>query len=316
MPEISVIVPTYNRDYIVRETIDSILTQTLDDLEVLVVDDGSTDNTKEVIGSIADTRVKYLRKGNTGPAGARNFGLSKAEGQYVLFLDSDDFWPENYLEVMLSRLKQNSEFGGGYSPITVVHADGRREESYKRPNGKSGWLTADLFKRGFIWPSAAIFRSAVWEDFYFDELLARTSEDSDAFLRLSTRTQLLFVPDVEAFHRMSPDSISGEEGVACSRMLSLERFYFKLGGDKILPPKMARRRLSHACRKVAEDRRRKMARNAALKLYKHAVRYWPYDMRLYAGLYKTLLLDRNEDPEPDWEMPEPLGDPVGTNRFP
>ncbi|MEA3225843.1 MAG: glycosyltransferase family 2 protein [Planctomycetota bacterium] len=315
MPEVSVIVPTYNRDYIIKETVDSILAQTFEDFEVLVVDDGSTDDTRAVVENSVDNRVRYFHKTNGGPSSARNFGLSKAKGRYILFLDSDDYWPENYLEIMRSELKDKSEFGAAYSLITVVYSDGAKIESYKRPEGKSGRITNDLFKRGFIWPSAAIFRASVWKDFYFDESLARTSEDSDAFLRLSMLTQLLFVPEVQAFHRMSSDSISTDEGVACSRMLSLERFYFKLGGDRIVPTKTARRRLSHACRKVAEDRRSKMEKAAALKLYMHAIRYWPRDLRLYTGLFKTLLLDKSKDPKPDWEMPGPLGDPVGTNRF-
>lgn len=315
VPRVSVIIPTYNRSHVVKDAIGCVTAQTEADSQIIVVDDGSVDDTRAVVEACGDGRVGYFYKPNGGPASARNFGLSKAEGDFVAFLDSDDAWPENYLEVMLSKLEDAREFGGAYSPITVVHSDGKKVKSYKIPRGASGWLAEDLFKRGFIWPSAAVFRSCAWENYYFDELMPRTSEDSDAFLRLSVLTQLLFVPEVQAFHRISSDSISADEGVACSRLLSLERFYFRLGGDKIVPTTMARRRLSHACRKVAEDRRRKGARNAALKLYKHAVKYWPYDLRLYAGMFKTLLLDRNDDPEPNWQMPEPLDYPLGTNRF-
>lgn len=315
MPRISVIIPTYNRAAVVRDAIECVMGQTETNSEIIVVDDGSVDDTRAVVENCGDGRVDYLYKSNGGPASARNFGLSKARGKYVAFLDSDDTWPQNYLEVMLSKLERSSEFGAAYSRITVVHSDGTEVKSYKAPEGKSGWITKDLFKRGFVWPSAAVFRSCVWESNFFDELMPRTSEDSDAFLRLSMHTQFLFVPEVQAFHKMSSDSISADEGVACSRLLSLERFYFRLGGDKIIPAKTARRRLSHACRKVAEDRRRKSVRNAALKLYRHSIKYWPYDLRLYVGLFKTLLLNKKEDPEPAWEMPEPLSDPVGANRF-
>jgi len=315
VPKTSVIIPTYNRSGVVKEAVSCVLAQTEPDSEIIVVDDGSVDDTRAVIENLSDSRVSYFYKTNGGPASARNFGISKARGKYIAFLDSDDFWPECYLEIMLSNLEKNCEFGATYSLITVLRSDGTEVESYKRPDGKSGWITEDLFKRSFIWPSAAIFRSSVWESFYFDELLARTSEDSDAFLRLSTLTQFSFVPEVQAFHRISSDSISADEGVACSRVLSLERFYFKLGGDKIIPAKMARRRLSHACRKVAEDRRNKKKKTAALKLYQRAIKYWPCDLRLYIGLSKTLFLDRSKDPEPSWEMPEPLDDPIGTNRF-
>lgn len=257
MPKVSVIIPTYNRSGLVKEAIGSVLAQTEPDLEVIVVDDGSTDDTRAVVETIPDERVNYFRKDNGGSASARNLGLSKSKGEYVAFLDSDDLWPENYLEIMVSHLENNIDFGAAYSPITVVYSDGRKVRSYKRPEGKSGQITLDLFKRGFIWPSAAVFRSSVWKNFYFDEFLNRTSEDSDAFLRLSLRTLFLFVSAVEACHRISADSISTEVGATCSRMLVLERLYFRLGGDKIIPLKIARRKLSHACRKIAEDRRKK-----------------------------------------------------------
>jgi len=299
----------------VKEAISSVLAQTERDLEVIVVDDGSADDTHSVVENISDSRLTYFYKANGGASSARNLGLSKARGDYLVFLDSDDFWPENYLEVMLSHLKNESEFGAAYSPITVICPDGRQIKSYKRPEGKSGWIISDLFKRGFVWPSAAVFRTSVWKDFYFDEMLRKSYEDSDALLRLSMHTQFLFVPDVQAFYRISSDSISAEAGTACTRILVLERFYFRLGGYKIVPAKTAKRRISHACRKVAEARRCEGNRTAAITLYKRAIRYWPADLRLYLGLVQTLLLSKKKDPSPDWQMPKPLGEPIGPSRF-
>ena len=313
MPKVSVIIPTYNRQYIIVKTIESVLNQSKQDLEVIVVDDGSSDDTRGVVESLNDSRVRYFYKTNGGAASARNFGLSKAMGEYVAFLDSDDSWPENYLEVMLSYLQRNGAFGAAYSPITILYPDGSIT-SRRTTDGKSGWITVDLFKRGFISPAASVFRSSVWKDFYFDEAL-RTSEDSDAFLRLSMRTQFLFLTDVKPFIKISPDSLSAQVGVVCTRLLVLERFYYKLGGDKIIPSHIARRRLSHACRKIAEDRRRKGGRAAALELYKRAIRHWPIDCRLYLGLLRTLLLSSRKDQKPNWKIPEPLGDPIGPNRF-
>ncbi len=315
MPKVSVVIPTYNRSSLVKETICSVLAQTELDLEVIVVDDGSTDGTRKVVEGLQDGRVSYFYKINGGAASARNLGLSKGEGEYVAFLDSDDCWPANYLEVMVSHLENNSEFGAVYSPITVVYPDGSKVKSYKMPKDKSGWITLDLFRNSFVWPSAVVFRGSVWKDFYFDELLKRSYEDSDAFLRLSMHTQFLFVPEVEALYRISADSISSEAGVACTRILVLERFYFELGGDKVIPAKIARRRLSHSCRKVAEDRRRTGARVAALGLHRRAIQHWPYDPRLYLGLLRVLLLRSSKDQEPNWKMPQPLGHPLGTNRF-
>lgn len=306
MPRVTVIIPTYNCSGMVKEAVSSVLTQTEPDLEVVVVDDGSQDGTREVIKAIEDERVKYFYKDNRGTSSARNYGLSKARGDYIAFLDHDDLWPENYLDVMVSHLENNSEFGAAYSPITAVYPDGRKVESYKRPEGKSGQITLDLFKRGFIWPSAAVIRKSVLRDFHFDEALRRSYEDGDYFLRLSTRCMFLFVEDVEAIKRMHDANFSTEVGIQPTRILVLERFYFKLGGDKLIPPGIARRKLSHACRKVAEAYRRQAKRSASVALYRRAIRYWPVDVRLYMGLCRALSLRRTTDPNPGWEMTKSL----------
>lgn len=308
MPKVSVIIPTYNLSNMLKDTIASVLRQSERDLEIIVVDDGSTDNTGEVVGGIQDERVKYFYKPNGGISSARNYGLSKAIGQYVAFLDHDDLWPTNYLEVMIGNLERHKDFGLAYSPISVVRRDGSRVESYKRPEGKSGRITAAVFKRGFIWPSAEVIRRSVLKDFYFDESLTRGGEDGDFFLRLSTRCPFLFVPDVEAIRREHDQNYSLELGVLPPRILVLERFYFRLGGDKFVPAAIARRKLSHACRKVAEASRRAGERAAAISLYKRSIRYWPVDLRLYLGSFRSLLLCRKNDPRPDWKIPEPLSD--------
>ena len=315
MAKVSVIIPTYNRRETVVRAIDSVTAQTESDVEVIVVDDGSTDSTGDIIRGMSDERIRYVFRPNGGPAAARNLGLAKAGGQYIAFLDSDDFWPSHYLETMLLRLDPQPAFGGAYSAITLVRPDGQQVKSYHRPAGKSGRITQDLFMRGFIWPSATLFRASVWTGFFFDERLSRTSEDSDAFLRLSMRTQLLFVPDIEAFHVLSKDSVSAAEGVACSRAISLERFYFDLGGRRVVRPCTARRRLSHVYRAVAEDRRARGAKAAALALYGRAIRYWPCDLRLYLGWFQAKALRSRDDPEPSWKMPDRLGEPIGPSRF-
>jgi glycosyltransferase involved in cell wall biosynthesis len=310
MPKISVIIPTYNRSGMVKEAISGVLAQTEPNLEVIVVDDGSTDDTRIVVESLADKRVSYFYKTNAGPASARNFGLSKAKGEYVAFLDHDDLWPPNYVEVMLSYLENNSEFGAVYSPITVIRPDGGNLESYRRPEGKSGWIALDLFKHGFVWTSATLIRREVLKNFYFDESLKTSYEDGDFFLRLSMKTQFLFVEDVETVRRNHAENFSTKVGVLPTRILVLERFYFRLGGNKIVPARVARRRLGHACRKVAEERRHEGNRSAAISLYKRAIKYWPFDLRLYVGLGQSFLLNKTKDQNPNWQMPEPLGEIV------
>src|SRR5690349_10342119 len=93
-PPVSVVVPTHNRARTLGRTIESVLAQTYPSVELVIVDDGSSDDTGEVIarGWGADARVRYLKKPNGGPASARNFGFRAARGEYVALLDSDDTW--------------------------------------------------------------------------------------------------------------------------------------------------------------------------------------------------------------------------------
>jgi len=306
MPKVSVIIPTYNLSSMLKITIDSVLVQTEDDLDIIVVDDGSTDATSAVVNSIGDSRIRYFYKENGGTSSARNFGLARSRGRYIAFLDQDDLWPDRYLEVMVAALEKNREYGLAYSPITLMYSDGAQTKSYKNPEGKSGWLTVELFKRGFIWTSAAVMRKSVLQGFRYDERLRLSYEDADFFLRLSASTPFLFVSDIQGIRRRHNENLSVKVGILPTRILVLERFYYRSGGEKMIPRTIAKRKISHACRKVAEDRRRSGAKTAALTLYKSAIKYWPFDLRLYSGLVRSLLLFKKNDPNPNWKMPEPL----------
>ena len=112
---ISVIIPTYNREKFLPATIDSVLRQTYSDYEIIVVDDGSTDGTQEVIEKLYGGKLKYIYKNNGGPASARNVGLKNASGNYIAFLDSDDLWFPEKLETQIRFMEKN------HSQITLVY---------------------------------------------------------------------------------------------------------------------------------------------------------------------------------------------------
>jgi glycosyltransferase involved in cell wall biosynthesis len=306
-PKVSVIIPTYNRSSLVKEAVKSVLAQTFKDFEVIVIDDGSTDDTRNVIEGIGDGRVKYFHKQNGGVSSARNLGLSKANSVYVAFLDSDDLWPENFLEVMLRELQKNPDYSAAYCARTLLYPDGRKVESHNAKYCESGWITRDLFRKTFIQTSTICLRRIALQKFSFDKSL-RNAEDSDAWLKLSTEIQFLFVPDIQvvfrADHRVTPRRDSSS--INCNRIRVLERFYYRLGGYKFVPKNIAKRKLSHAYRSVAKNYYQRQCRSAAICLYKRAARYLPLDIRLYWGLLQALLLKKKDDRMPDWQMPEPL----------
>jgi glycosyltransferase involved in cell wall biosynthesis len=127
LPVVSVIIPTFNRAYCIERTIDSALQQTHRDVEVIVVDDGSTDNTRELIVSryANEKRVVYTHQKNTGVAGARNTGFAAAHGDFVALLDSDDIWMPWKLEAQIACLQRFPEIGMVWSDMAAVDPDGK-----------------------------------------------------------------------------------------------------------------------------------------------------------------------------------------------
>ncbi len=106
-PTVSFIMPTYNRGYRILDAIKSILAQQIADWELIIVDDGSTDNTKDIVTGIGDSRIRYYHQNNKGPGAARNTGLAYAKGTWVAYLDSDNELFPDYLKVMLTWLNKN-----------------------------------------------------------------------------------------------------------------------------------------------------------------------------------------------------------------
>ncbi len=309
MTMVSVIIPTYNRCKLAKEAVESVLQQSFTDFEILVIDDGSTDNTASLIRNMRDCRIKYFYKKNGGLSSARNLGLFQSRGEYVALLDDDDLWPKDYLKVMLNRLQSQKESGAAYARVLLMCDDGKTKPFARENRYISGWLTKAFFKGGpCILPSATLFRKDILDGFYFEEAFLRVGEDNDAFLRLSVKTPFLFVSEAHILRRETPNSLSKNVSLnnQCNVILSFERFYYRLGGAKIVSSILARRSISHKYRRAGKIVAQAHNRTAAITLFKRGIRYYPLDIRLYFDLLKAFLLSKKEDPNPSWQMPEPL----------
>ena len=130
-PTISVIVPTYNRANMLSGCIDAILNQTMDDFEIVVVDDGSTDETKKIIKRYKDPRVVYFEKKNGGQASARNLGIKKSRGKYISLCDDDDRFYPDHLMTLSQFLDSHNDIGLVYSDAVWIYKDGSRKPKVK-----------------------------------------------------------------------------------------------------------------------------------------------------------------------------------------
>lgn len=184
-PLVSVIIPTCKRASLVSRAIESARRQTYENLEILVVDDGSPDNTEEVVKGIADSRIRYIRhEQSRGAPAVRNTGIQAAEGMYVAFLDDDDEWREDKLERQLSYI-------GAYDAVlTGALVNGK----YLRLHGKREITLDDLRKGNNFPPSTLVAKTSVMRKVPFDEGL-RQGEDWDVYIRLAQRYRIGYVSE-------------------------------------------------------------------------------------------------------------------------
>jgi len=158
MPLVSVITPTYNRADFVLRAVRTVLVQTEPDLELLVVDDGSTDNTASVLATITDPRVRVLRTAHVGVSRARNAALAESTGAWIAFLDDDDEWHCTYLHDQLAMATTKPEAIAVYCPAHAFDDDAGCFGEQTPWYGISGDLFAPMMRRGYPRPSATLVR--------------------------------------------------------------------------------------------------------------------------------------------------------------
>jgi glycosyltransferase involved in cell wall biosynthesis len=210
MPTLSVIVPAYNAERTILETIASVQQQIFSDFEVIVINDGSTDGTLERLNTVKDPRLKVFSYENGGVSVARNRGMTHATGEFIAFLDADDLWTPDKLELQLSALQQNPEAGVAYSWTRFID---ERGESFH--DGKQllfeGNVYAELLIDNFLASGSnpLVRREAVESVGEFDPALA-PCEDWDYYLRLAVRWPFVLVPKPQILYRQSSFSASSK----------------------------------------------------------------------------------------------------------
>jgi glycosyltransferase involved in cell wall biosynthesis len=215
-PLVSVVIPTYNRARLVCSAVESVLAQTWPTVEIIVVDDGSTDHTLEALARFGD-RIRVVSQGNAGPAAARNRGACVARGEFIAFQDSDDLWDPSKLEIQVRLLQRLGESVPCCLSNSEMHlSDGRVTSSFKYslmdPRCEQGtWLNVAevLATRFVLFNQAVVIRRRAWEKLNgFDESL-KYLEDYDLPLRLALEGPWAFVRTPLVIYRQgSPSSFS------------------------------------------------------------------------------------------------------------
>jgi teichuronic acid biosynthesis glycosyltransferase TuaG len=211
MPKVSVIIPCFNSQNTIKETVESVLVQTMQDFEVIVVDDGSTDDTKQALSDYGD-RVKYLYRENGGQSAARNTGIRAARGEILAFVDSDDLWYPEKLEKQI-RILDEQKLDWCYCDCLYFRDNdsfnlGKHSELFYP--AKVGWIVKSLLMGNCIASPTPVIRRSVFERCgLFDESPQfRIGEDWEMWLRIAAQYPVGYSAEVLAKHREHAGSVS------------------------------------------------------------------------------------------------------------
>lgn len=255
-PRVSIVIPTYNRSAIVRRAIDSALAQSFTDLEILVVDDGSTDDTRAALAGYPE-RVRVIYQENGGPASARNHGMRLARGEYIGFLDSDDAYLPGNVEAHLRRFDERPEAGLVYCGIEILDRDGHPLKNVLPNPEDRGLVLERLIRYNFITSSTVLMRRAAME--FAGPMSTRLwfAEDWYYWLRVASRFPIEFVNEVLVRYQRSAVSLSHGQAIATVAERNMEMFALAFE-DPDLKPRIGPLR--------AEAYRRAYANYAAMAL--------------------------------------------------
>lgn len=196
-PTFSIIVPAYNRADYILQTINSVLNQQFVDFELIVVDDGSTDETEAIISRIKDSRLLYFKKENGERGAARNFGIHRSSGKYVTFLDSDDRLYPNFLQQANSFIEENIQPAFFHTGYEIKDKTGK---VLSKVAGSKGNLNNKLVKGNFLSCIGVFVRQDIIKKFLFNEDRELAgSEDYELWMRLASRYPLLSTGTISAY---------------------------------------------------------------------------------------------------------------------
>jgi glycosyltransferase involved in cell wall biosynthesis len=251
-PGLSVVIPTYNRADLLGEAIDSVLAQDWPELELIVVDDGSTDETPEVLAGYGD-RLRVIRQENAGESAARNTGILEARREFVALLDSDDYWLPGKLERQMEQLSGEPSLDGSFTAYTRIGDVPQEDVVLDGWEGTQADALEHLLIGCRINTSTAIVRRSALIDVGLYDVTLRCAQDYDLWLRLAVRGyRMAYVPEPLATYRIHGGAVSLDAELVNT---STERVLERLFDSGALPDEvqarrdfyLARRYLNSAC---------------------------------------------------------------------
>jgi len=276
IPVVSVIIPAYNQAHYLAFALRSVLAQTLAEWEAIVVDDGSTDNTREVAASFNDARIRYIHQANQGLSGARNTGVRAAQSEYLAFLDSDDELTPEFLQTCVGALKADRALGAVHTATQFIDQSGN-----VLPHADAQPLMGDAFQQklrqgGFFPPVSVVAKAdCVREAGLFDTKLT-SLEDWDVWLRIVQRHPMRGLPQPLVRYRVYPGSMStNAPRMQANRLAVIAKHVGKPGDDPATWSAEKREMYGYAYRVSALEHLQQHQSEATWSLLNQAMTVWP-----------------------------------------
>jgi glycosyltransferase involved in cell wall biosynthesis len=279
MPKVDIIIPAYNAAKYLPTAIASVLGQTFEDWRILLIDDGSTDNTAEVVAPFIQQlgpKLQYIKQPNSGLPAARNTAIRNSSSEFLALLDADDVWLPCRLFESVKYFENHPQVGLSYSFVEIIDSTGETIKICDNiQEHAEGRIASYIYMRMVDMPCPTItFRRNCIDDVgLFDETL-RASEDRDLWLRIAQRYEVGLVPTVLAQYRLAPGSMSTDSERMLKAQLQFIKKHYGSSGCGVIPRQIA---LSRCYKQRAEALRSRGDKMAALKSSAQALGLYPLD---------------------------------------
>ncbi|EIA10420.1 glycosyltransferase family 2 protein [Flavobacterium frigoris] len=223
-PKVTVVIPCFNDGNFIQETVNSVFKQTFQDFQVIIVDDGSNESTKEVLKALKNDRVNIITQNNRGPSSARNTGMKNANSEYILIIDSDDTFEVSFLEKAITILNENSDIGAVSSHCTVFI---NNDEVISEHRPKGGGISDFLFDNNSV--SFALIRKKTWEEVGgYDEKMINGFEDWEFWIALTKKEwKVGMIPELLFNYRIKDENSVNQNAKLNYRESNLNYIYKK-----------------------------------------------------------------------------------------
>jgi glycosyltransferase involved in cell wall biosynthesis len=280
MPKVDVIIPAYNAARYLPTAIESVIQQTFEDWRIVLVDDGSTDNTAEIVAPYRERlgkKLEYIKQPNAGLPAARNTAIRNSTAEFLALLDADDVWMPCRLSESVKILTERPEAGLSYGLITCIDVEGRIVKTWSEgnPSHAEGRIATYIYMRKVELPCPTITfrRKCVDEVGPFDETM-RATEDRDLWLRIALRYEVAFVPRILASYRWSAGSMSTDSNRMLNAQLKFIRKHYGSPGCGFRPRQIS---LARVYKQRADALKSQNRPWAALMSALQAVAIYPLD---------------------------------------